>query len=111
MALIKCNECGQEVSDTCETCPKCGADIQQQIYDNLPPEEKSVAYFGRNAKTMFLSVCFIVISIIAWYGVVELNNEAGGAGFGIWVLTILITIFAVIGVIVTIGIFINRPRD
>ncbi len=24
MALIKCNECGKEISDTAETCPSCG---------------------------------------------------------------------------------------
>ena len=40
MALIKCEECGKKVSDTCETCPNCGADIQQQIYDSLSDEEK-----------------------------------------------------------------------
>ncbi len=27
MALIKCNECNQEVSDKAESCPKCGAPI------------------------------------------------------------------------------------
>jgi len=27
MALIKCKECGNEVSDTAPTCPKCGARI------------------------------------------------------------------------------------
>jgi len=29
MALIKCNECGHEVSDKAQTCPKCGAPINQ----------------------------------------------------------------------------------
>lgn len=24
MALIKCNECGKEISDTAERCPNCG---------------------------------------------------------------------------------------
>ena len=27
MALIKCTECGQMVSDKASTCPKCGAPI------------------------------------------------------------------------------------
>ncbi len=27
MALIKCKECGNEVSDTAKTCPKCGAKV------------------------------------------------------------------------------------
>ena len=28
MALIKCNECGKEISDKAKTCPNCGAQIQ-----------------------------------------------------------------------------------
>lgn len=31
MALIKCKECGKNVSDSVTTCPKCGYDIQAQI--------------------------------------------------------------------------------
>lgn len=30
MALIKCQECGHEVSDTCDKCPNCGASISSQ---------------------------------------------------------------------------------
>ena len=28
MALIKCNECGKEISDTLNTCPNCGIEIK-----------------------------------------------------------------------------------
>lgn len=33
MALIKCPECGKEISDAAESCPNCGYPIkgQQQI--------------------------------------------------------------------------------
>jgi zinc-ribbon domain len=27
MALIKCVECGEEISDTAKSCPKCGAKV------------------------------------------------------------------------------------
>ena len=37
MALIKCNECGHEVSDKASACPKCGCPIQNM--DN-PSENK-----------------------------------------------------------------------
>lgn len=30
MALIKCHECGAEISDAAKACPKCGAPIQPQ---------------------------------------------------------------------------------
>lgn len=34
MALIKCPECGKEISDAAESCPNCGYPIkgQQEIY-------------------------------------------------------------------------------
>ena len=31
MALIKCNECGKNVSDKAESCPNCGAPVNEKI--------------------------------------------------------------------------------
>ena len=31
MALIKCNECGKEISDKAKTCIHCGCPIEQEI--------------------------------------------------------------------------------
>lgn len=40
MALIKCVECGNDVSDKATTCPKCGAQIQtQELKDNNGSEK------------------------------------------------------------------------
>lgn len=30
MALIKCTECGKEISDTLKTCPNCGIEIESK---------------------------------------------------------------------------------
>ena len=47
MALIKCTECGHEVSDKAQTCPNCGAPVglaqpsNQQLnntYSNIDTE-------------------------------------------------------------------------
>ncbi len=32
MALIKCKECGQEISDTAKTCPHCGAAVVKDVF-------------------------------------------------------------------------------
>lgn len=32
MALIKCRECGKEVSDRARNCPNCGCPIDTKIY-------------------------------------------------------------------------------
>ena len=39
--LIKCNECGKEVSDKANTCPNCGAPVQNN--DNKEKELKDLA--------------------------------------------------------------------
>lgn len=35
MALIKCSECGKEVSDKATSCPNCGCPINSEISDVL----------------------------------------------------------------------------
>lgn len=39
MALIKCSECGKEISDKAYTCPHCGAPLNQSIKINLLSEK------------------------------------------------------------------------
>ena len=31
MALIKCSECGKEISDTSKICPNCGIEIKNNL--------------------------------------------------------------------------------
>lgn len=33
MALIKCLECGKEISDTVDICPNCGFSIKKKGYN------------------------------------------------------------------------------
>lgn len=59
MALIKCPECGKEISDVAESCPNCGYPIkgQQQIGDSDG--------LGKGQETKKLkTVLFIVVGII-----------------------------------------------
>jgi len=52
MALIKCNECGREVSDQAVSCPGCGAPINSPSNENsehLKEIQKEVELLGREA--------------------------------------------------------------
>ncbi len=69
MALIKCPECKNEVSDSAKACPKCGYPIKQEtIYDR---DEQSVRDGKNYAKGQYLFElpykigCFIAIMIFA----------------------------------------------
>lgn len=68
MALIQCSECGNQVSDRAEACPKCGNPIAKTIVAPLPipaaPQKKKSGFFAKVAKTVgAIFVGFIVIAI------------------------------------------------
>ncbi len=49
MALIKCQECGNEVSTTAKTCPKCGAKVvgaETTTVPKPPPQLTLIHYFS-----------------------------------------------------------------
>ena len=62
MALIKCPECGKEVSDTAKKCPNCGYVIKKSKFEN--PKVK---------KIMLIVICALVV-IGASFFVIKLVN-------------------------------------
>ena len=69
MALIKCKECGNMVSDRAKTCPKCGCPVGNQANDD--PQGQSLAkkenHGSNNNKSTSggLLWLFLIIGIIA----------------------------------------------
>lgn len=58
MALIKCNECGNSVSDTAKTCPSCGSKI---ISDTLKKKNK------KRKKILLITIISLIILSIAGF--------------------------------------------
>lgn len=53
MALIKCKECGQEVSDHAKACPHCGAKIAATpLADSL--------MWGAKVFSIMFTICFLL---------------------------------------------------
>ena len=50
MAIVKCKECGAEVSDKAEICPQCGAPILQKT--------------SRTLFIFMLTVIFLIVFIV-----------------------------------------------
>lgn len=83
MALIKCSECGREISDKAEACPGCGAPVEVAV---VPPEGQAEhvvpAPFDANAqkhaqRQVYIGV-LIVIAVVAVLGVFanKMGHEA-----------------------------------
>ena len=58
MALIKCPECGKDISDTCENCIYCGYPIRKRKKIN-----KKIV-FGVGGLAIVAAFAVIVVSII-----------------------------------------------
>lgn len=67
MALIKCNECGNEVSNTAKACPKCGAKIINKIKEEKKKKNKH--------KFILIGIIVGIALILSTIGLVIYNKQ------------------------------------
>ena len=60
MALIKCSECGRDVSDKASACPNCGCPVQREQQMQKVPEQK---HKKNNSWRIVLAVIISVLVI------------------------------------------------
>lgn len=56
MALIKCHECGNEVSTEAKACPKCGATVRIPSQPKAPAKFSKVGWFAIGAIVIAASI-------------------------------------------------------
>lgn len=56
MALIKCPECGREISDKAVSCPGCGYPIQDMVQDNRSDLDKLVDEICERNPDMYVAI-------------------------------------------------------
>lgn len=61
MALIKCQECGKEISDKAEVCPHCGNPINQEA-QTINATEKTTKKSSKNVKAIIAVVAIVAIA-------------------------------------------------
>lgn len=64
MAMIKCPECGKDISDKAEKCLYCGcpnSELHKKDYENKNNTEKSV---NKHSIKLLLSICLCIVVII-----------------------------------------------
>lgn len=88
MALIKCPECGKEISDKAGNCPNCGYPIQtdQKTEETSPPPVNAVPQGTQETKPQkpkkkggFLKILLIIVAVIVVIGVI---GSIGGNSSG-----------------------------
>ena len=62
MSMMKCPECGNEISDTAKTCPKCGYQIKVEATPEPSTEHKS-----DSSSTLIYAVLAIIFLLLTFY--------------------------------------------
>lgn len=88
MALIKCSECGKEISDKAETCPSCGNPINK-----TPEVNKTVEIEQTNKKWKKRRIW----GLIFLFGGLIVMSQSLGLGILLIFIAIIIGITANVG--------------
>jgi zinc-ribbon domain len=66
MPLIRCFECGNEVSDRASSCPKCGAPVQHADAVVAPAPKRS-AFWDPKTNLKRLAIWSGVLALVGWF--------------------------------------------
>lgn len=92
MALIKCQDCGGDVSTRATSCPHCGAPIHAETAHPAPRNPTTIERTGKPYKlATLIAVLLIVASIFALIG------GADGSAAVMFCIGALLFVFARIG--------------
>ena len=75
MALIKCNECGKEISDTLNTCPNCGIEIKTKksvVKDNNNNKRFDILEIGIIIVLSLFTLSMLIIHRISVYIIINI---------------------------------------
>lgn len=73
MALIKCPECGHEISDKAIRCPHCGYVLKQQIPNNTPKENNNIKVSKDLVKKLGIAGGVLLVGMIIGTGIGHTN--------------------------------------
>lgn len=100
MALIKCPECGKDVSSTTYKCPNCGFVIN----------EPKRTFIGQVFQLLFtsLNLVMVLIFLSMFFGLIGSGDGAGAAGFAGTI--VLLIVWVVVGLPLGIMSYITRAK-
>ena len=89
MSLMKCKECGKEVSTLAKTCPNCGAPVEKEQIQEISPDSEQYTVdpataenIQKEPKSMLRlryaiigSVIFIAVILLISAGMNHAENE------------------------------------
>ena len=68
MALIKCSNCGKEISSNAKACVHCGKELAEHYASSINGTEKNINFFLKLAK-VFKYVAYILAVVVLLIGI------------------------------------------
>lgn len=93
MALIKCPECGKDVSSSARACPNCGHPIAEPALASPPPQQRPATEGVGETLGVLLVVAPLAAAALSWFWVSQLrliDNPASKLGL-VAISTVLLT--------------------
>ena len=80
MALIKCPECGKEISDTCDHCIHCGYKLNQKKVDNNVNQSINEKETTKNNIRDAISLLIVLVGggLFIYIGILAMNDTETG---------------------------------
>ena len=80
--LVKCKECGGQVSDKAATCPHCGAPVACGVGTICMPSPKYEPHYYANDRATKSKIAFVILALfLGFLGVHKFYIGRVGAGF------------------------------
>ena len=95
MALIKCPECGREISDKAESCPHCGCPTPRTVRPHVQAEETTVwsgnPLMFRGQPGIPVALAIVVFACIVMFAAGP--EAAGGGGFFLFLVLLYLPVW------------------
>lgn len=79
MALIKCPECGNQISDKAESCPKCGYELNKKETPTTSDNKVASSFINKGNIKYILIILAIIVAGFLFF---NQNNNNTGTGTG-----------------------------
>ena len=83
MAIVKCGECGRDVSTQAAACPGCGAPVGRPVKDAAaPPKKRGLFSMLFRATWMTVAALFAIVVVVGLAGNAPGRTAASGGNSG-----------------------------
>ena len=75
MALIKCPECGNQISDKAESCPKCGYELNKKETPTTSDNKVASSFMNKGNIKYILIILAIIVAGFLFFKIITILEQ------------------------------------